>query len=443
MAWSRTLGAFAAAVCFVGVVVGGGCAVGAKVDDIPDGDIPAGDGGGGDSNACTSMCSGKCADLKTDTANCGKCGTVCPTGATCVLGNCQCGTADGGSTQTKCNGACVDTKTDNTNCGKCGTLCGNDAGAILGGGTWACLNGTCGITCPMGKTECGGACVDTKTDNDNCGMCANACVAMTEACTDGICCTMGQKNCGGMCTDVAYDAKNCGMCGKVCPMNTPYCSMSTCTTCDNSVLILSDANAAGNTAFLAKVNGAGLAGTLVANGAATYANNPVAGNYSVVMVMVGDAYSTDMPLAGQQAIVNAQAAGKGVVITDWGGYQVYSSRWATLKAVNLYTYTTGGTGLFSFKLESVNHPIWTNLPATFQTTTSQGYSTGTITNSGVRIAGNVTTAGAGVVVRSSPGGRIVYLDHAANYGANSTWPNDTNTVTLTINAIKWATGCLL
>ena len=437
MEWSKLV-TLAGVVC-AGAWVASGCAVGALIDDSDSG-VPTTDGGGNntDGGGCSAMCSGQCADLKTDNANCGKCGNACPSGATCVQGNCQCQ-----ATSTKCGATCVDLKTDNANCGKCGTVCGNDAGAIMGGGTWTCQNGACGISCPMGKTQCAGACVDTKTDNDNCGMCGTACMAMTEACTDGLCCATGQSNCGGMCTDVQYDAKNCGKCGTACPMNTPYCSKGMCTTCDNSVLILSDSNATGNNAFLAKVNGAGLNGTLVSNGVATYANSPVATNFAVVMVMVGDGYSTDMPAAGQQAIVNAQAAGKGVVITDWGGYHVYSSRWATLKAVNLYTYTTGATGTFGLKLEQANHPIWTGLPQSFTTTSSMGYSTGTIVNSGVRIAGNSTTSGAGVVVRTSPGGRIVYVNHAANYTANSAWVSDTNTVNLTINAIKWATGCLL
>jgi hypothetical protein len=203
---------------------------------LADGGGGDGDGGGGsDGGACTSMCSGKCADLKTDSANCGKCGTVCPTGATCVQGSCQCTATDSGSAQTKCGSACVDTKTDNTNCGKCGTLCGNDAGAVLGGGTWACLNGTCGITCPMNKTECGGACVDMKTDNDNCGSCSNACVAMTEQCTQGLCCKLGQTVCGGadggapVCTDTQFDPMNCGICGKTCGMGTPACVAGVCT----------------------------------------------------------------------------------------------------------------------------------------------------------------------------------------------------------------------
>jgi hypothetical protein len=91
----------------------------------------------------------------------------------------------------------------------------------------------------------------------------------------------------------------------------------------------------------------------------------------------------------------------------------------------------------------MSHPLWTGLPTNFTTTTTMGASDGNIVNGGSSIASCSACGSTGVIVRSGSGGRLVYLVHAANYNGNSTWPNDTNTVNLTINAIKWATGCLL
>jgi hypothetical protein len=179
-----------------------------------------------DSGAPCTMCGGNCADLKTDGMNCGKCGTVCPMGATCVQGSCQCA-----SGQSKCNNTCVDTKTDLNNCGKCGMACGGgDAGMIMGGGSWGCANGSCSIICPMPKVECTGACVDTQTDIDNCGMCSNACDPMTEQCSQGLCCKMGESVCNNMCTQTQSDPMNCGKCGMSCPMNMPACVNGMCST---------------------------------------------------------------------------------------------------------------------------------------------------------------------------------------------------------------------
>jgi hypothetical protein len=71
-----------------------------------------------------------------------------------------------------------------------------------------------------------------------------------------------------------------------------------------------------------------------------------------------------------------------------------------------------------------------------------GASDGNIVNGGTRIAGCSACGSAGVIVKSGAG-RLVYLVHSANYNNNTQWVNDTNTVNLTINAVKWATGCLL
>jgi hypothetical protein len=66
---------------------------------------------------------------------------------------------------------------------------------------------------------------------------------------------------------------------------------------------------------------------------------------------------------------------------------------------------------------------------------------GNLKNSGTSIATCTSCSGTagGVVVRDSTGGRIVHLNHWANY--TSTWTNDANMVTMFVNSVKWATRC--
>ncbi len=85
-------------------------------------------------------------------------------------------------------------------------------------------------SCSVGKAACGGACVDTATDVDNCGACGHTC-APGDVCSTGNCspyCGGGTSLCSGSCTNVQTDPANCGKCGNVCPSGMPFCSLGGC-----------------------------------------------------------------------------------------------------------------------------------------------------------------------------------------------------------------------
>lgn len=107
-----------------------------------------------------------------------------------------------------CGGSCVDTMSDGNNCGSCDNRCG--AGTM-------CRSGSCQMACPSGQTLCGTSCVDTRTSTAHCGVCNVAC-AMAQICQSGTCaCPSGQTLCGGRCLDTQTDVFNCGACGNACP----------------------------------------------------------------------------------------------------------------------------------------------------------------------------------------------------------------------------------
>jgi hypothetical protein len=74
-------------------------------------------------------CDCSCRDLATDGANCGGCGVACAAGQVCRQGRCEgaSGCSGGGSACAAglcaCSGRCTDLRTDVANCGRCGELC--------------------------------------------------------------------------------------------------------------------------------------------------------------------------------------------------------------------------------------------------------------------------------------------------------------------------------
>jgi Stigma-specific protein, Stig1 len=125
----------------------------------------------------------------------------------------------------RCGDTCVDTTSNNANCGACGTAC---MGAQI------CRAGACvdDTPCPTGQARCGGMCVDTATNAMNCGSCGNACPS-GQTCVGGACattpvCPTGQMLCGTTCVDTNTDAANCGRCTNACAAGQT-CTAGACT----------------------------------------------------------------------------------------------------------------------------------------------------------------------------------------------------------------------
>lgn len=105
----------------------------------------------------------------------------------------QCPT--GGAGIVECNGACVNTRSDAQNCGACGQPCANGM---------QCRFGMCVAMCPSIMQTCGGVMTNLQTDNANCGFCGNACTS-PQVCSGGNCVAA----CAATCSD-KYSAADCG-----------------------------------------------------------------------------------------------------------------------------------------------------------------------------------------------------------------------------------------
>ena len=163
-------------------------------------------------------CNGSCKDTKgDDPQNCGSCGNVCPSGK-CELGVCQ----DPGCDQP---------------CGQCETC--EAVPDSVGGTIFACVPipdakpcGDACISCPEGQApdancecqpECQVTCNAPQVLNPDTCQCECPISCPEGQVPDANCecheCPSGLTYCGGECVDTLSDPNNCGSCGHVCPGN--------------------------------------------------------------------------------------------------------------------------------------------------------------------------------------------------------------------------------
>jgi hypothetical protein len=226
------------------VFIAGGCssAPNGLNNGAPD-DLPAACSGA----SCVCSSDGQCggATPRCD-KNAGKCvpclplNDNCPKGQRCVdqkgvfacvdtcAADVDCSPSDAGTSQSCCGGACIDSQNDPNNCGACGRVCPGVQNALPG-----CAGAVCGLgVCNQGFADCdhnasNGCEINTSTDLKNCGACGKSCSAGAHeaaACTGGSCqftCDAGFGDCNnnpsdGCETVTSVDVKNCGGCGMPC-----------------------------------------------------------------------------------------------------------------------------------------------------------------------------------------------------------------------------------
>ncbi len=185
--------------------------------------------------------------------------------------------------------------------------------------------------------------------------------------------------------------------------------------------------------------------TVMHGGIENYTGSPNASTFNVVIFFPIKWYGVDMPVSGQQAILNAQKAGTGIVLTEWASWRVHQqNQWHTLAPLCLI-YPKGYAFVPHITFTSLMqyHPIWNGLPTTFTSVIPTATSTNYIYGTGTKLAAKCEICGGGligVVVQdqSSEGkGRIVQINHQIN-GNGSLWDIDPNITQLMVNSVNWA-----
>jgi hypothetical protein len=162
-------------------------------------------------------------DVTSDKTSCGACGKACAAGQACMGAQCQCAVGFLDCNDSAADG-CEAPVTANDSCGSCSLDCGAHGLCVAAG--------ECG--CAPGYLNCDGepGCETSVSDPAHCGSCSVSCPANLPTC-DGTQCTDGCGGltlCGGSCVDTATDPENCGGCNKplgenqTCVAGKPTCA---------------------------------------------------------------------------------------------------------------------------------------------------------------------------------------------------------------------------
>ncbi len=175
--------------------------------------------------------------------------------------------------------------------------------------------------------------------------------------------------------------------------------------------------------------------------------NPSLQGVDVVVHLNGATYQSEMPLAGQQALLDFVREGGGYIHHEWNAYQLSVGQMQAMRDLILFDRKSGYSGQMTITRvkEQQSHPVVWEVPPTFQIT--GGANIGQVhafeQNQAVVLATDDRDSDA-IAVREFGLGRIVGFHHAGNW--NWLAPGDKTLDSrharrLFVDAVLWAHGC--
>ncbi|MBN1296060.1 hypothetical protein JXA80_04720 [bacterium] len=170
-------------------------------------------------------------------------------------------------------------------------------------------------------------------------------------------------------------------------------------------------------------------------------SNPSPSGFDAVIHINGTTHAGQMPLAGQQALVDFVVIDGGAYIhCEWVAYEFGNNLLQALADLILFRRASGSEGTITYTEVSgmEDHPILANVPSSFSFTA--GWNVGSVAPFGVNPAVVLMRDHQGndaVAIREFGNGRIVGFNHAGNYSAYNALC-DVNVQQLYIDGILWA-----
>jgi len=203
----------------------------------------------------------------------------------------------------------------------------------------------------------------------------------------------------------------------------------------NDVLVLDGANAGSTNAL----NALTTAGFNVTNAGrpSLYTGTPDPSNFDLMILLIGDDYTNDMPNAGQTAIESYVNNGGGIIMTEWIGFHVQNGRYTQLSAMVPMLRTAGNHAVETCNVLLPAHRIADGIPASFMTV---HHSFGVMSaKSGTSVVVDGSLANHEVAFRGYSSGMAVHFATVGRYSSYDAW-TDPDLTQLLLNSANWLTN---
>ena len=210
------------------------------------------------------------------------------------------------------------------------------------------------------------------------------------------------------------------------------------------VLLIWDVQNSNTTSLQNALQAAGHTVTLSSTNESSYTgSNPAPSGFQTVIHLNGTTYVSEMPVAGQNALLSFVQGGGGFIGHEWSAYQISNGQMTAMTDLTLAVRSsgTGETVTLTEVAAQSSHPVLASVPASF-TTPSTDHNEGAVRSFSSYPATVLMTdqsGNAAVVVREYMAGRVVYLHHAGNYSSGTILSNATMQA-LYVDAVNWTVG---
>ena len=176
--------------------------------------------------------------------------------------------------------------------------------------------------------------------------------------------------------------------------------------------------------------------------------NPGLDGFDAVIHLNGTTYSSEMPTAGQDALLQFVQDGGGFLQAEWNAYEISQGRMTRMRDLTLFDRVEAyqsGDNTWVVVPEHTGHPVVANIPASFTFRTDFHFGPAHVFASDpVTVLMRDPQGHDAVAVREFGLGRIVGFQHVGNYDFGPPPPYNTladpNIQQLYIDGVAWATG---